>query len=69
MNKRVYDFLGIFCDPNDQQVAIFDLTKGEEIYRGTRDEMPTVIRNLEVCSIDTLYEATTVLTINVETNK
>lgn len=67
MNEPVYDFLDIFCDPDQQEVAIFDLTKGEEIYRGTRDEMPTEIMNLEVCSIDTLHEPTKVLTINVET--
>ena len=67
MNQTVYDFLDMFADPDMQEVAIFDLTKGEEIYRGTRDEMPTEIMNLEVCSIDTLHEATKVLTINVET--
>lgn len=67
MNETVYDFLDHFCDPDQQEVAIFDLNKGEEIYRGTRDEMPTDIMNLEVCSIDTLHEATKVLTINVET--
>lgn len=69
MKETVYDFLNIFCDPDDQQVAIFDLTKGEEIYRGTRDDMPTEIMNLEICSIDTLHEATQVLTLNVETDK
>ncbi len=67
MNESVYDFLDIFCDPDQQEVAIYDLHKGEEIYRGTRDEMPTDIMNLEVLSIDTLHEATKVLTINVET--
>ena len=69
MNLTVDDFLDIFCDPDDQQVAIFDLTKGEEIYRGTRDDMPNEIMNLEICSIDTLHEATQVLTLNVETDK
>lgn len=68
MNETVYDFLDHFCDADSQQVAIFDLKKGEEIYRGTRDEMPSDIQDLEVCSIDTLYEPTTVLTLNVETD-
>lgn len=67
MNLTVYDFLDMFADPDDQQVAIFDLNKGEEIYRGTRDEMPSDIQDLEICSIDTLHEATQVLTLNVET--
>ena len=33
MNETVYDFLDRFCDPDDQEVAIYDLNKGEEIYR------------------------------------
>ncbi len=66
MNETVYDFLDHFCDPDSQNVAVFDLKKGEEIYRGTRDEMPSEIQDLEVLSIDTLYEPTTVLTLNVE---
>lgn len=68
MNESVYDFLDHFCDPDMQEVAIFDLNKGEEIYRGTRDEMPSDIQDLEVCSIDTLHEPTKVLTLNVETD-
>ena len=66
MNPTVYDFLDMFADPDMQEVAIFDLTKGEEIYRGTRDEMPTELENLEIMSIDTLHEATKVITLNVE---
>lgn len=66
MNPTVYDFLDLFADPDMQEVAIFDLAKGEEIYRGTRDEMPTELQELEIMSIDTLHEATKVLTLNVE---
>lgn len=66
MNQTVYDFLDMFADPDMQEVAIFDLNKGEEIYRGTRDEMPGELENLEIMSIDTLHEATKVLTLNVE---
>ena len=68
MFDSVYDFLDHFCDPNDQEVAIYDLHKGEEIYRGTRDDMPSDIQDLEVLSIDTLHEATKVLTLNVESD-
>lgn len=68
MYETVYDFLDKFCDPDDQQVAIFDLAKSEEIYRGTRDKMPSDIQDLEILSIDTLHEATNVLTLNVDTN-
>lgn len=42
-------------DPDMQEVAIFDVNKGEEIYRGTRDDMPSDIKDLEVLSIDTLF--------------
>ena len=66
MNPTVYDFLDMFADPDMQEVAIFDLNKGEEIYRGTRDELPGELENLEIMSIDTLHEATKVLTLNVE---
>ena len=68
MFDSVYDFLNHFCDKNDQEVAIFDCNKGEEIYRGTLDGMPSDIQDLEVLSIDTLHEATKVLTLNVETD-
>ena len=66
MNPTVYDFLDMIADPDMQEVAIFDLTKGEEVYRGTRDEMPNDLQDLEIMSIDTLHEATKVLTLNVE---
>ena len=66
MNPTVYDFLDMFADPDMQEVAIFDLTASKEIYRGTRDEMPDELQELEICSIDTLHEATKVLTLNVE---
>ena len=66
MNMTVYDFLDMFADPDMQEVAIFDLNASKEIYRGTRDEMPDELQNLEIMSIDTLHEATKVLTLNVE---
>ena len=68
MFDSVYDFLNHFCDENDQEVAIYDLHKGEEIYRGTLDGMPSDIQELEVLSIDTLHEPSKVLTLNVESD-
>ena len=65
MYQTVYDFLDIFTDPELQEVAIFDLAKGEEIYRGTRDEMPSDVQELEIMSIDNL-DGSKVLTLNVE---
>ena len=66
MNPTVYDFLDMFADPDMQEVAIFDLSASKEIYRGTRDEMPSDVQDMEIMSIDTLHEATKVLTLNVE---
>ena len=65
MNSTVYDFLDLFADPDMQEVAIFDLNKGEEIYRGTRDEMPSDVQDMEIMSVDNL-EGSKVITLNVE---
>lgn len=65
MNPTVYDFLDLFADPDMQEVAIFDLNKGEEIYRGTRDEMPSDVQDMEIMSVDNL-EGSKVITLNVE---
>ena len=65
MNQTVYDFLDIFTESGMQEVAIYDLNSDEEIYRGTRDELPPYVQDMEMCSIDTL-DGSKVLTINVE---
>ena len=64
MNPTVHDLLDMFLEPDMQEVAIFD-TRGKEIYRGTRDEMPDELQELEICSLDNL-DGTKVLTLNVE---
>jgi hypothetical protein len=68
MNLTINDFLDLFADADDQQVALYDINTDTEIYRGTRDEMHDDMLELEICSIDTLHEATTVLTLNVDTS-
>lgn len=65
MNPTIYDFLDMFTESDMQEVAIFDLNKDEEIYRGTRDEMPGELQDLEIMSIDNL-DGSKVLTLNVE---
>lgn len=65
MNSTVYDFLDIFTESGMQEVAIFDVTSGEEIARGTRDELPSDVQNMEIMSIDNL-DGSNVLTLNVE---
>lgn len=65
MNITVYDFLDMFTEADMQEVAIFDLSASKEIYRGTRDEMPDELQELEICSVDNL-DGSKVLTLNVE---
>lgn len=65
MNPTVYDFLDLFADPDMQEVAIFDLNDSKEIYRGTRDEMPSEVQDMEIMSVDCL-DGSKVLTLNVE---
>lgn len=65
MNPTVNDFLDMFTEPDMQEVAIFDLSASKEIYRGTRDEMPDELQELEICSIDNL-DGSKVITLNVE---
>lgn len=65
MNPTVYDFLDIFTESDMQEVAIFDLTSGEEIARGTRDELPSDVQDMEIMSVDCL-DGSKVLTLNVE---
>lgn len=65
MNQTVYDILDMFIEADMQEVAIFDLSASKEIYRGTRDEMPNELQDLEICSVDNL-DGSKVLTLNVE---
>lgn len=65
MNPTIYDFLDMFADPDMQEVAIFDLNDSKEIYRGTRDEMPSEVQDMEIMSVDCL-DGSKVLTLNVE---
>ena len=65
MNPTVYDFLDIFTESDMQEVAIYDLTSSEKIARGTRDELPSHVQDMEICSIDNL-DGSNVLTLNVE---
>lgn len=65
MSITVYDFLDMFTEADMQEVAIFDLSASKEIYRGTRDEMPNDLQDLEIMSVDNL-DGSKVLTLNVE---
>lgn len=49
-----YEFLGDFLDDcNNENVIVFDLDQGEEIYRGDRESVPDEIRDMAFASFDT----------------
>lgn len=70
----VRDFLGMFIDEDDQKINIFDNTTGEEVVSGaclsdiwdTEDEK---YLDMEIDSIDNLYESTRVITVNVSSEE
>ena len=63
----IYDFLYYFCDTDDQKIIVYSLEKEEELFKGDFGEIRwTDIADMEVESVDTLYDPTVYLTINVE---
>lgn len=66
MNPTVYDFFDIFAESDSQEFALYDLKTHKEVFRGTRDELPSEYHDLEIQTVDNLTEPTQVLTLNVE---
>lgn len=63
----VYDLAGLFTD-SCQKVDIYSLTEQKVVFRGTlEDAMFSSYGTCLVESIDTLYDPTDVLTININT--
>lgn len=62
----VSDLTELFVDSSFQTVAIYDCGKEEEVFRGTVDDIPEDLQDLEVQSIDNLEKNSDVLTINVD---
>jgi hypothetical protein len=66
----VRDFLGMFIDEDDQKINIFDNDTGEQVVLeaclsdiwDTEDEK---YLDMEIDSIDNLYERTNVITVNI----
>lgn len=63
---RVSDLTELFVETSIQTVAIYDCGKEKEVFRGTIDDIPEDLQELEVQSIDNLEKNSDVLTINVD---
>lgn len=61
----VSDLTDLFVESTLQTVAIWDCGKDEEVFRGTIDDIPEDLQELEVQSIDTIEKNSDVFTINV----
>lgn len=73
MNPTVSELLDLFIDGNDQRVVLVDLNNdAEEIFDGTLGDMPDEYQELEVQSIDNIYDDPSChgkLVINVDTSE
>lgn len=56
----------LFVESTLQTVAIWDCGKDQEVFRGTIDDIPEDLQELEVKSIDTIEKNSDVFTINVD---
>ena len=73
MNPTVSELLDLFIDGNDQRVVLVDLNNdATEIFDGTLSEMSDEYQELEVQSIDNIYDDPSChgkLVINVDTSE
>ncbi|MBQ2636662.1 MAG: hypothetical protein IJG09_08215 [Methanobrevibacter sp.] len=60
----VYGFRNLFID-DMQELAIFDNESGQVVWTGYAYQMPDEYDDLEIDSIDTIFDPTKVITINV----
>jgi hypothetical protein len=66
----VRDFLGMFIDEDDQKINIFDNSTGEEVVikaylSEIEDTENEKYLDMEIDSIDNIYEPTEVITVNI----
>lgn len=68
----VYDFMNM-CVNEEQPFILYDMTKSEEVWKGTQDDIPYEYQNMLVWSFDgvlpILYggKAPEAITLNIET--
>ena len=70
----VYDFMEVFVEPNDQRVVLVDLRDGDvkEIFDDTYDNMSDEYQELELQSVDNIYDHPSCygkVVINVDTSE
>lgn len=59
--------MSLFSEADEQHVEVFDCTKGEVIFDGLYEDMGYDIYSLDIEGIDTMYEPTNKIVINVTT--
>lgn len=63
---KIYNLCNLFTD-DWQPISIWSLDLEKEIYHGTARDIPYEIEEMEICSIDTLFDGTDgCITINVD---
>lgn len=68
----IMNFLSLFADEREQVITIFDYSKGEDVFTGDWYMLEDTCEDYldaEICSIDNLYDPTTIITINVSTEE
>ena len=63
----IYDLVYLFADACLTEMEIYDLHKGETVYRGTADEIPDELEYMEISSIDAICEGADHITVNIDT--
>ena len=63
----VRDLIDLFVDDSWQELEIYDINKGEVVFKGTtEDDGYEKFEDYEVCSIDNINKNTDVFYINIE---
>lgn len=63
---QVRDFIDLLIEESLQEICIFDITSGNDVFNGKADKIPSKYEDCDICSIDSLTSATKVITINVD---
>lgn len=61
----IWDFVDLLTD-DAQKIELFGCNSGETIYEGWANDLPNEYGGMELLSIDTLFDPTTKLTLNVD---
>jgi len=62
----VNDIINLTLDPEAQKFSVYNTTTGNTIFTGYIDYCPDEILEEQCVSIDTLYEPTDTLTVNID---